>query len=164
MNRGELVSAVQLVKAVRRLHGHLTALTGVSVEKLAPSLGEAARKASLNYFRKNVTTFAEVIEECWGIRSIEFRQNAPQIKSTFMVQLARLFSEHIDFWDQSDRVFFVSADMRRKLAKFPINDPHVKNLAGTGGAAMNILYDLLLSHVNSGKRTGRLQARSGKAT
>lgn len=127
-------------------------------------LNKNIRKVSPNLHLRNMrdSTFFEVIDECWGIHNIEFRHGAPQIKSTFMMQLAKVFSLHVDFWDTGDRIFFVAADTRRKLAKFPINDPHVKNLAGTGGAAANILYDLMVSHINSGKRTGHLRPRVAK--
>jgi hypothetical protein len=159
MKRGDLVSALTLAKVARRLHSHATSLTGMSVPMVAAGLDETVRKVTMQRFRKNVASFFDVIHECWGLDAIEYRNNAPQVKSTFLVQLARVFSSHIDFWDQSESGFFVAADLRRKLAKFPINDPHIKSLAGTGGAAMSILYDLLVNHINSGKRTGHLRSR-----
>jgi hypothetical protein len=163
LRRGELVPALTLTKVAMRLHSHLGGVANGTVELITAALLRSADKAKLDTFRKNVTTFFDVVEECWGIQKIEYRHNAPQIKAQFMLQLARMFSLHIDFWDPSDRVFFVSANLRRKLATFPLDDPHVKNLAGSGGAGALILYDLMLNHVNSGKRTGRLQPRSGKS-
>lgn len=158
MKRGEMLSAVQLAKVALRLHAHVGSI-GNSIEAVTEGLKTMAEKVKLDQFRKNVSTYYEIIEECFGIKNIEFRKSAPQLKQTFMAQLARMFSSHLDFWDGGNRIFFMSADMRRKLAKFPLNDPHVKSLAGTGGAAGNILYDLLLTHMNSGKRTHRLRSR-----
>src|SRR5690606_37327255 len=96
---------------------------------------------------------------CWGIRNIEFRKDAPQVKLGFMMQLARMFSSHVDFWDASERAFFASANARHKLAKFPITDPHIKSLASSSGSAGYILYDLIIKHMDSGKRIGQLRPR-----
>lgn len=162
MKRGDLITAIQLTKVAMKLHGHLAGIASQNVEPLAASLLAAANKSTLANFRKNVATYFEVLDECWGVRSIEYRHVASHIKMQFMGQLARMFSNHIDFWDTSERIFFVPAELRRKLAKFPINDPHIKSLAGS--AAGLILYEHFVSHVNSGKRTGHLRARSGKAS
>lgn len=159
MQRGELISALQLALVTAYLHLHVAPISSRAAEGIASNLLIATNKIGLNSYRRNVTTFFEIVEECWGITGIEYRASAPQIKATFLQELARLFSRHIDFWDPGNRIFFVSADLRRKLQKFPINDPHVKSLAGTGGAARNILYDLLLKHMNSGKRTHHLRSR-----
>lgn len=158
MKRGDLISAFQLVKVSLRLHGHLAGQHS-STELAAASLQTAAGKTKLDQFRKNVHAFYEVMDECWPFANVELRHSAPQVKQQFQSQLARLFSSHIDFWDTGDRVFFVSAILRRKLAKFPLNDPHIRNLAGSGGRAGHILYDMLLKHMNSGKRTGHLRSR-----
>lgn len=159
MRTGELITAGLVAKVALRLHGHLASVHTGSVERFTPALLEAARKTSLQNFRKNVATFFEVIDECFGIRTVEIKHGAPQLKTSFLAQLARMFSMHLDFWDDSGRLLFIAADQRRKLAKFPIQDPHVRNLAGSGGAAGNILYEMLVEHVNSGRRTGHLRPR-----
>lgn len=159
MRRGELMSAMQLAKVALRVHGHVAPLTHGSVITIADGLLKATKSVTLGHFRKNIHTYFSAINDCWGIHQIEFTHAAPQIKTTFMFQLARMFSLHVDFWDEADRSLTITSDLRRKLSKFPINDPHVRSLAGTGGAAANILYDLLVSHMNSGKRTHRLRSR-----
>jgi hypothetical protein len=40
-----------------------------------------------------------------------------------------------------------------------LNDPNVKNLTAASGKARHILYQMLVEHVNSGKRTKRLTLR-----
>jgi len=162
--RGELISARDMASATRRLHAHVTTVRSNSTSGMAEDIYRAAGRIGLHIFRRNITTYFNVIDECWGIRNIEYRHSAPQIKSTFMGELARLFSLHTDFWDDAGKVLFVSADMRRKLAKFPVQDPHVKHLASSAGSARLLLYDMLVSHVNSGRRTGRLQPRYAKPT
>jgi hypothetical protein len=49
--------------------------------------------------------------------------------------------------------------LRRKIKQFPLNDPQVSQLAGAGGQANIILYQMLLKHINSGKRIKRLRSR-----
>lgn len=159
MARGQLMSASLLTLTAALLHAHQAGIPSNSVEKMAASVLNASRKITLGNFRKNVTTFFDVLDECWPFSAIEYRHRAPQIRTTFLVVAAKMFSSHKDFWDTTERTFFVSADMRRKLAKFPLSDPHVFNLTGAGGAARNILSDLLVGHMNSGRRTGHLRAR-----
>lgn len=150
---GEIVSARVLALAAAYLHAHHGAIPGKGVTTIATSLTGIMKNVGQMQFRKNVAAFFDVIEEAWGIRSIELSKAAPQIKTTLLLELARFFSTHKDFWDAGGRIFFVSADNRRKLAKFPINDPHIKNLCASAGAAATLLADLILKHMNSGKRT-----------
>lgn len=160
MKSGEVLTAFGLAKSAMRLHGHLSFVsTGGGTENVASKLLDAARVVSLACFRKNVATFVDVIDECFGIRTIEIRAGAPQLKTSFLNHLARMLSMHLDFWDDSGKQLFVAADQRRKLSKFPLQDPHVRNLAGSGGAAGNILYEMLVEHMNSGRRTGHLVPR-----
>jgi len=160
MARGELMPALQMAKVAMRLHSHQAAVSNASVEGVSASLSRVITNIGLQQFRKNVSTFFDVVDECWDIRTIEMRHAAPQIKATFLMTLARVFSAHVDFWAPGDKVFFVPVDTRRKLAKFPMQDPHVKNLCGAPGAAQNILYEMLCRHIDSGKRTGHLRARA----
>lgn len=159
MARGELLPALSFAKVARRLHNHHVSMSLNNVEGIATGIATAAKSIGLQNFRKNVSTFFDIVDECWSFRAIELRANAPQVKLTFLLQLARMCSSHLDFWDVGDRVFFMAANDRRKLAKFPLNDPHVRNLAGAGGAAANIMYEMLCSHMDSGKRTGHMKPR-----
>lgn len=157
--RGELISALNVAKIVMRLHAHKAGMRANTAEGVAGALQIVVSRISLPVFRRNVSTFFAVVDECWGLRTIEHRQAAPQLKAMFLEQLARMFSSHTSFWDDADKMLMVNSNFRRKLAKFPLQDPHIKNLAGSGGAAKHILYDLLVQHVNSGRRTGRLSYR-----
>lgn len=161
MRRGELIAAYALARIVARLHQHLNAShSNSAAEKVAKGLLGGATAATLFIFRKNVATFFEVIEDCWGIRDIEFKSSAPQIRTGFMLSLAKLFSTHTDFWQSEDRLLFVGVEHRRKLAKFPLKDPYVNALTASGsGASIGILYDILLRHMNKGKSTHQLRSR-----
>lgn len=92
-----------------------------------------------------------------GIHSIQKRLEAVQIKEVFLLALAWLFSDYLNFW-QGD-FLFVEASLRRKLKQFNLRDPDVERLAGSGGRSREILYLLLRNHINSGKRTQHLQMR-----
>lgn len=93
--------------------------------------------------------------------AIEYRHSATQTKAIFLWSIAKMFAEHDVFWSGPERHdLFVDADDRRKLAKFPVTDPTVINLAGSAGKARNMLYQMLVDHMNSGRRTQRLRART----
>ncbi len=159
MQRGQIMTALVLAKAVRRLHGHRIPNSGNSAEMLAGTFAKIPGTVTLPTFRRNVSTFFSIVDDCWPLASIQYRTTAPQIKTGFLTELARLFSNHPTFWEHNDNTLVVSADDRRKLSKFPINDPQVARLAGTGGASAQILYQLLVDHLNSGRRTNRLRSR-----
>ena len=159
MERGQLMTALVLCKAAMTLHGHKASLKSGSAANVADALKKCAASVTLNNFRHNVAAFISIINEAWPIGAIEYRRAAPQIKSSFVIELARLFSNHSVFWTADDRMFNVAADDRKKLSKFPISDPQVINLAGAGGTSRKILYHLLFNHMNSGRRTHRLISR-----
>lgn len=159
MARGDLITAVCLLKTSAQLHAHKAGLTAAGVEKMAGGALRAAHAITLMQYRKNVAMFFRVIDDCWPIGAIEYRRTAPQIKEGFLRALARFFSNHIDFWNTSGSVFFVSAEQARKLAKFPLNDPQVQALGSSAGAGATILQDLIGRHMNSGRRTGHLRPR-----
>lgn len=159
MARGDLIGAVAFVKPVITLHAQHTAMKNGTVEEIARALLRATKAVGLANFRGNVSAFYGLVNECWPIHAVEYRRAAPQLKSSFLIELARMFSRHACFWDERDQVLTLNADDRRKLAKFPIGDPQVLNLAGSGGKARNILYQLFVDHMNSGRRTQRLVSR-----
>jgi len=99
------------------------------------------------------------VDKCWGIRTIAYKDRAPHIKQTFLIVLAELFTRHGVFWN--DKRFSVDRATRQKLEKFPLNDPSVRDtIVSSGAGSKRMLYQLLLEHVNSGRRTNRLIADS----
>lgn len=161
MNRTELVTALTFLKVAGRLHGFTGRGRSNNQAEVASALERSMKTVGRNIMRDNLKTFFDVVEQCWGIRRVTYKQGAAHLSTTFMSCLADLFSNHYDFWkgDNETRLF-VSQDLIRKLALFPIvSDPGVSNLAGSGGKAMEMLYTLLFNHINSGKRTRRLKTR-----
>lgn len=160
MQRGHLVTAFTLLKTVGMLHGHLGHSRGSKVDGLADGLVEIMERIGEDTFRRNVRGFFDVVDQCWGVKTVSFHGVASQTKVTFLTVLAGLFSDHPIFW-RGDR-FFMDKDLIVKLRAFNIGDPEVVRLAGSAGQARGILYDLLLRHINSGKRTKRLIARENE--
>lgn len=159
MKRDQLISAITLAKTAMVLHAHKTAVGGWTAPLVSAALKRAAENVSLSRFRHNVVTFFDVIDECWGLREIEYKTAATQIKGSFMMSLARLFSRHLNFWSADGSILQVDAAWRKKLAQFQIHDPYIRDLASSAGKAQTILYGLLCDHVNSGKRVNQLEPR-----
>ncbi len=158
MRREHLLPALLFTKACLNLHSHRVGLTGVRVGDIAGGL-DAARNVSLPRFRHNCLTLFQTIEECFGISSIEYKRAATHLRGSFLISLARMLSRHTNFWEADDATLHVDSSWRRTLARFPIADPQVVQLAGSGGPAREILYEILVKHMNSGKRGNRLEPR-----
>lgn len=163
MMKGELISALTLAKIVGVLHGHKARAKRSTIDELVPALDRAVELIGVQNMRGNIRAFFDLIDECWGVRAIQYREGATYMRGAFLSELARLLSNHTDFWRKPDeKVLFVDAPLKRKLALFPVNDPEVMRLSGGAGKARELLYMLLLDHVNSGKRTKRLTSRIGE--
>jgi len=164
MARGELISALSFVRLSLALHAHLAAVLRTSVKEIPSACNNLTKAVGLPMARANVKEFWGVVDECWGLRSVQYKERITHLRTTFLDALIRTFSGHLDFWEgEGGRRLVVPTDLRRKLMKFPINDPEVMRLSGSGGQAREMLRMLMIQHVNSGKRTRRLTPRDGYA-
>lgn len=162
MLRGELLTALVFAKTVGRLVSHKAPARRTAIDELVPALDKAVEIFGVNVLRETVRSFFDLVDECWGIRRVQYREGAAHMKGTFLYVLASLLSDHHDFWKQPDeRRLFVEASLRRKLAQFPVTDPAVVQLASSGGKSRDMLYMMLRDHINAGKRTKRLASRNG---
>lgn len=162
MMRGELISALSLAKVIGRLHAHKAPTKRTAIDELVPALDKAVEIFGIQNLRHNTRAFFDLVDECWGIKRIQYREGASYIKAGFLMVLARVLSDHVDFWRQPDeKSFAVEASLRRKIAQFPVHDPQVINLASSGGKSRDMLYMLVRDHINSGKRSKRLRSRQG---
>jgi hypothetical protein len=157
--REHLVTSVTLLKVVGALHSHLGSGLSGRIFELAPGVEKIMERVGRNIFRANIRTFFELLDNCFGLRVIAFTEGACQIRSTFMMTLARVLSDHLTFWREDDKKLFIEAQLIRKFKGFPIQDPTVQQLSGAGGQAEKLLYQLMVEHFNRGKRTQRLRAR-----
>ncbi len=160
MARGELITAFGLVKIVGRLHSHKIPGRTNAMDHLVRALDRGVEVFGIQVMRENVKAFFDLVDECWGVRRVHYREGATYIKGAFLIVLARVLSDHSDFWKQpDDRRLFVEASLRRKLSQFPVNDPTVVQLSGSSGKGMEMLYMMLRDHLNRGKTTKRLTSR-----
>jgi hypothetical protein len=160
MNRGELISALTFLKVAGILHSHKAAGRSNSIDEIVPALDRTIEIVGLQNVRDNIKVFFDLVDECWGVRRVQYREGAVHMRGQFLFVLARLISDHTDFWHQPDeKKLFVEAQLKRKIAQFPINDPHVSNLASSSGKSREMLYMLLRDHINRGKTTKRLRSR-----
>jgi len=159
MLRTQIINALLLCKVVGVLHSRFGPGKSSHCDQLASAIRTTMEKVGRTTMRDNIKCFFEILDECYGIRSIVFSQGSTQIKHGFLLAVADVFARHQDFW-RGNRLF-VERNLRLKLAKFPIHDPEVARLAVSSGKAREILYQILLDHINCGKRTRRLTLADG---
>jgi len=159
MRRGDLITATTFFKVAGMLHSHAGPGRGSSAleyvngnQKIMENVGRAT-------FVANVRMFFDILDQCWGVRRVAYRHGAAFLKLTFMSELARVFSDHTDFWD-GDKLMLDRA-LLTKLSTFPIDDPEVVRLASSSGMAAETLYLHIVRHFNANKRTKLLKQRRG---
>jgi hypothetical protein len=153
MSRAHLINATSLVRHAAHLHQHFGVSDTYDVVKLADNL--AKLKIPRMAVRDNVKAFWQLVDTNWKVRDITYKEHAPHIRGTFLLTLTALLNRHEDFWE--DSVLKVPLAHRRKMATFPLNDPGVSRLCSAGGSSANILYPMLVDHINSGKKLYRLR-------
>ena len=157
MTKQQLLTAVTFTKVAGILHSHAGPGRSTQVDQMIQGLEKIHQSIGPRVFRDNVTTFFDLIDECWGVKRVTFKEGALHMRGTFLFALADVLSGHTDFW-KGDRLF-IAAPMKRKLASFPLTDPSVAQLVGSSGKAREVLVFLLIKHINSGRRTGHLTPR-----
>lgn len=165
MAKGEVMSALSMLLSSLYLHSHICGHPHRSVSRLVPMSDSLIGKVGMMVYRDNVRTYYNLIDECWGIGRATLRGGAPYLRGAFQIVLARILSDHFDFWKQPDeKRLVIEPSLRRKLAKFPLNDPEIYRLTSATGAAIQTLYFHLITHLNSGKRTKHLRSRKATVT
>lgn len=155
MHRGEILTAMTFAKVCITLHRQF-APGGrfISSVSLLPRVADTMSSvAGLQNFRANIATFFEMMDAVWGIRGIKYTDRLTHTRGNFIVQLAGVLSDHEDFWDGNRLV--VDAQTKAKLKSFPIDDPTIMRLAGTGNTAGALLYRYFVDHLNKNKQTSR---------
>ncbi len=158
VGRGELITATTFVKVVGMLHSHIGSARTSDVMELSRNVHKIAENVGKIKFLANVREFFRIIDAAWGIERVVYRQSAVYLKATFMLALAKMFSDHEVFW-RDDRLV-VDAATIKKLQNFPTADPTVVNTSASTGKALDSMEFMLIEHVNAGRRTHRLVRRS----
>lgn len=164
--RDDMLSAVAFVRVALRMHSHLIpSRQSIAVSNVTGLLGRLEQRIGMAMIRANVTALWKLIDDVWGIRGNSIRAELPHVRSGFLDVFSDILADHVDFWGQPDEVRFGTPyELKNKLAKFPIFDPEIVRLASSAGKAREALYFILLTHINSGKRTKRLVPRNARAT
>ncbi len=151
--RTELTTALILCSVAGYLHSRFGPGRGSDMQAAA-NLDKTMEVVGRTTMRDNILTFFEVLEECFGVKCIAYSDRATVLRSSFLLCVAEIFTSHANFW-KGNRLF-VEKSLRAKIHGFPIGDPEVVRLSSSGGKAKEILYIMMLDHINSGKRTKRL--------
>ena len=160
MTKEQLLPALAFAKTVCMLHSHQAPTRRVTSKNLVPVLDQVMGVIGPQTMGENVKTFFQLIDDCWGVRQVQYRKGAPHLRWTFLLVLAKLVSDHHDFWLQpEEKKLRIETALKRKIAAFSINDPYVQYLSRSGGCSRDLLYALMREHINHGKRTGRLSDR-----
>jgi hypothetical protein len=158
MRRDHLLTALTLLRCVGELQAHFGAGRSTAMEPLVASMQGTMERIGKAAYRGNVLVFFGLLEECWAVSRIAFKDQTTVLRGGFLNALAKVFDAHEEFWNEKRLV--VDASVRRKLKAFPVADPHVAALASGGTASSAILFQTLVSHLNAGRRTRKLVARS----
>jgi len=161
-SRGELLSGLTFAQCAMILHVHLGPFTRTNVRDITDTSDRLERVVGLPLFRANIMTLWQAIDDMWGIRTVSQRDGAPYLKSTFLKVFTRFLSDHRDFWtDPDEKKFVFPSELKRRLGRFPMNDPEIIRLASAGGRAGETLYFQFVQFLNHNKRHRRLKNRHG---
>ncbi len=159
MSRNELLKAMVYARSVLTLHRWTGSATRTTSVKMVPEyLDKTMDKITMRVFRENIVTFFNAIDDIWNIRGVKYVDLNTHLRGNFLVTLARVMSDHTNFWDGNRLV--IDGITKAKMKTFGINDPAVQRLAGGGSSASSHLYNLLRDHLNKGKRINRLVPRN----
>ena len=156
-----LITANQLVRVACRIHAHMMpGLKGTVDLSTLEAFERLSELIGADTVMSNVNTFYDLINDLWGMRNLDRRDMATQMKGGFQFTLAAVLSDHVDFW--KDDTLYFSSSLRTKLGTFKLS-LHVSQLcqASTG---TDLLYGMIVHHVNSGKRTQHLTLRPNEYT
>ena len=174
--RGELITGLTLAKIARTLHGTSGSPRAIDVSsgirgggygrentrgpmRALTSLDAVAQAVKLMNFRENIKEFFELIDKAWGLRKIEYGAMAVQMRGNILLTTAAVLAAHEDFWVDGERRLVVENSVLSKFRTFPLGDPEIMRLASAGHMAIRILFDLMVEHLNKGKRKNRLRQR-----
>jgi hypothetical protein len=156
---GQFVSAMTYVNCTIILHSHATGMIGASRNPMdaCGAVQASVEKVGARAVKENVRSFFGLIDTCWNIKRVAYAEKATFLKATFLHTLARVLSNHAVFWRENR--LFVESDLTKKLSQFPFSDPTVQQLSMAGSKVDRLLYELMVDHMNKGKRTRRLVPR-----
>jgi hypothetical protein len=156
---GQLLRGVTMLDVIFLLHAHVPTVvyTRGPVHKRLYALEKYIDAIGLQQARDNLTTFFNVVDEAWGIRDSQIKYNATFMTPGWLQTLAKLFSDHREFWREAE--LSVSAPLMRDLKRIRWTDPGLEMMARGNISAHDHLKSAFLDIINKGKSTGRLVDR-----
>lgn len=158
MNRGHLLTGLNFLRIVGRLHYGLTQSGRWStVEDITNPNGgirKMVEKVGKGRVEANIREFFGIVDQAFGIRDIAFTTECPYMRSGFLGTLAKMFASYEVFW--REKKLLVDSATRRKIAQFPIRDGSIAQLCNGNNSAQSLLLLQLVRHINNGRRTNRL--------
>ena len=158
MNRGHLLTGLNFLKIVGRLHYGLTQSGRWStVEDITNPNGgikKMVEKIGKGKVEANIREFLDIVDQAFGIRNVALATECPYTKFGFLSTLAKMFASYDVFW--RDKKLIVDVATRRKISQFPIRDGSIAQLCNGNNSAQSLLLLHLVRHINSGRRTNRL--------
>lgn len=162
MTQGHVITAMVFAQVALTLHTHIGHVARAGVKEIPQAALRLKGFIGLPLLRANLTMFWELMDSCFGVRDVARRDPATHLRTNFLTVLARVISDHKDFWAGADEKRLAIPDhLKRKLSRFPMTDPEIVRLAGGSGKATETLYYQMVTYINSGKRTKRLTNRHG---
>ena len=156
MRREELLSAMTLLHTICVLHARFGAsLTERSMPRLVRGIDAVYNKIGRANFLGNIREYWSVVDGVFNIHDVVYKDATIVLRMGFLLALSRVFSRYQDFWNDTE--FSVPAELKKKLASFPVTDPSIRVLATSTGQGIAHLANLIVEHLNSGKRTKRLR-------
>lgn len=152
----EIMNIRTLARMVMLLHKRYTTKASATKPRdIAESLQQIMEKVGRTTMRKNIIAFFDVIDGAWSIRNITYKEHSTHIKSGFMIALATVFVdyEHV-YWNGHSLT--IDKQTRNKLKQFNLADPYVKELSIGKDQKATLLAELIVNHINKGRRTRRL--------
>ncbi len=145
----DLMTSTLYTKAILTLHGHMGGgIMASSVQGMDIGTARLAELIGLPTLRANTKEFWGTIDEVWGISTLS-RSGATWLKNSYLIAFASVISDHHDFWNA--KRLNINSEHIKKLKTFPINDPEIKNLAGSSGLASSAIAYHLIQHLNKGR-------------
>ncbi len=159
--RGELMNALTVLKTLGVLHSHFGPGRSQRYYELMKSTDKTMVIVGPLTWRANVRAFFDFLDQAFGVKTIKYADLSTHIRFGFMRTLAQVFADHRSFW--VDTKLTIDPRDSQKMRTFAINDPGIIGLIGSSSSVNPILYQKIVAHLNSGRRTTRMVKWNGQA-
>ena len=153
MRRTELLTARVLVMTAGILHGHKVPSRKYSIQEgMLPGMERVVKVFGAQKLKDNVREFFSVIDDAWGCGpDVLCRNGLAQVRGSFLMTVARILSDHFEFWQQNDTVLVVDESYRKRFKNFKLQGGIIQLVEGTI-KSRSVLRGLIIEELNKGKR------------